>query len=95
VATLTGVTLTTFTWVPVAADSWADSVARGVAARTMAAALAWAAAAWWPGPLLGMVRSMENNTLAAERRRVITQAGAVQLSCALSASLRVAIWVAE
>jgi hypothetical protein len=66
-------------------------VARGVAARTMAAALAWAAAWWWPGPLLGMVRSMENNTLAAERRRVITQAGSVQLSRALSASLRVAI----
>ena len=57
----------------------------------MAAALAWAAAWCWPGPLLGMVRSMENSTLAAERRRVIAQAGAVQLSRALSASLRVAI----
>ena len=91
VATFTGMIPTTFTWVPVAADSWADSVARGVAARTMAAALAWAAAWWWPGPLLGMVRSMENSTLAAERRRVIAQAGAVQLSRALSASLRVAI----
>jgi hypothetical protein len=34
---------------------------------------------------------MENSTLAAERRRVIAQAGAVQLSRALSASLRVAI----
>ena len=83
--------MTTFTWVPVAADSWADSVARGVAAREMAAALVWVAVWWWPGPLLGMVRSMENKTLAAERRRVITQAGAVQLSSAVSAFLRLAI----
>ena len=87
--------MTTFTWVPVAADSWADSVARGVAARAMAAALVWVAVWWWPGPLLGMVRSMENKTLAAERRRVITQAGSVQSSRALSVSLRVAILVAE
>ena len=45
--------------------------------------------------MLGMVRSMENKTLAAERRRVITQAGSVQSSRALSVSLRVAILVAE
>ena len=92
VATLTEMIPTTFTWVPVAADSWADSVSMGVAARTLAAALAWATAALGlPGPLLGIVRSMESSTLAAERRRVIKQAGAVQLSRALSASLRVAI----
>jgi hypothetical protein len=96
VATLTGTVPTTFTWVPVTADSWADSVARGVAARALAAALTWATAALGlPGPLSGMVRSMENRTLAAERRRVITQVGAVQLSRTLSASLRVAIRVAE
>jgi hypothetical protein len=38
-----------------------------------------------------MVSSMENRTLAAERRRIITQVGAVQLRFTLSASLRVAI----
>ena len=86
--------MTTFTWVPVAADSWADNVARGVAARALAAVSTWATVALGlPGPLLGMVRPMENSTPAgtSERRRVITQAGAVQLSRALSASLRVAI----
>jgi hypothetical protein len=92
VATLTGTVPTTFTRVPVTADSWADIVARGVAARTLAAAVAWATAALrLPGPLLGMVSSMENRTLAAERRRIITQVGAVQLRFTLSASLRVAI----
>ena len=60
-----------------------------------AVATAATAALGLPVPLTGMVRSMENNTLAAERRRVITQAGAVQLRFALSASLRVAIRVAE
>ena len=92
VATYTEVALTRFTWVPVAADSWADSVARGVAAITLAAAVAWATAALeLPGPLSGMVSSKENSTLAAERRRIITQVGAVQLRFTLSASLRVAI----
>ena len=64
-------------------------------ARTAAAEVAWATAATaalgLPVPLTGMVSSMENSTLAAERRRIITQVGAVQLRFTLSASLRVAI----
>ena len=67
VATLGGVIPKTCTWVPVSSVSRADSVEKSVAARMLAAALAWATAALlgMPGPLSGMVRSMENRTPAA------------------------------
>ena len=61
-----------------------------------AAEVAWATAALGsPGPLSGMVSIMSNSTLPAERCKISTQVGAVQLSRTLSASLRVVIWVAE
>ena len=80
-----------------------------VAARTLAAEVAWATAALGlpPGPLSEKVSLMSNSTPpgcsrrlppccgdgegGAERCRIITQMGAVQLSRTLSASLRVAI----
>ncbi len=67
-------------------------MAGDVAAITAAAELTWAKAALGsPGPLLGMMRCKLNTTLPAERYRVVTQVGAMQLSRTLNASLRAAI----
>ena len=69
VATRTGTNPKTVTVRPITADRSVDSVAGVVAARaarTLAADCTWATAALGlPGPLLGMVRSMENSTPAA------------------------------
>ena len=67
-------------------------MARGVLARFLAEELTRAKAALGsPGPLSGMVSQKSNTTLPAERYRVATQVGAVQLSRMLSAFLRVVI----
>ena len=56
-------------------------MAIGVADRTLADALTWVTAALGlPGPLLGMVSRKSNTTLPAERCRIVTQVGAMQLS---------------
>ena len=56
-------------------------MAGDVAAITAAAELTWAKAALGsPGALLGMMRCKLNTTLPAERYRIGTQVGAVQLS---------------
>jgi hypothetical protein len=44
-----------------------------------------------PGPLLGMVSRKSNTTLPAERCRIVTQVGAMQLSRTLRKFLRVVI----